>query len=183
MTRPGVEFPPVTSIEDVNGRLLRVDELEAELSQVLERRQRAIAAIDETSERAKKRIEDELDSHRAAIKKFILSRRASLIRRLGRTIQLDNGIIKIHKIRASLHTPKNTEQIIQHLLDMRGGKRYLRVSYTLDRLALAKAGKDLLRHLRPLGVWVGREEQVTIQTEHMAKAATLHTRPYPHRAV
>jgi hypothetical protein len=108
-------------------------------------------------------------------------RRPSLIKRLGKTIPREHGQLKWYIRGRSLETPKDEKPIIDWLHKVRGGKRYLIVTESIDRHALAAADPKLIRRLWPLGVWVGRHEYFSIQAEGEEHPTVVRKRRYPFR--
>ncbi|TAH31850.1 hypothetical protein EYC58_04190 [Candidatus Saccharibacteria bacterium] len=180
MSDPSAQRPLINRIEDVDTQLKRVDELYSLLGQLDAYHAEAVKMLLNQTLRAKEPLLDELTRLEAEIRTFVLGHRRSLLRRFGRTIKLGNGIIKFRVIRRSLHTPKDTKSLINLLLNTRGGKRYLRVTWSLDRTALANAkSSKLWRRLQGLGAWVGKQEGLFLETPHAPEPVQLNLRRYP----
>jgi hypothetical protein len=151
----------VTSMDDVDARLAELSELAVQEEEQLVAKKK----FDKEHAEALAPIRARQAAIREAIAAYVHPRRRHILRRHGRTITLKNGTLKYRVIGRSLDTPKNVGPIIAALLALRGGKRYLTVTYTLDRKKLAAAGYSVLAMLKPLGVWAGRHENLSIQAE------------------
>jgi hypothetical protein len=165
----------VTSMNDV-------DELFEELSALAieeEARLEAKKESDKAHAAALAPIKARQAAIREAIAGYIHPRRRHILRRHGRTIKRDHGLIKYRVIGRSLDTPKNEKPIVAALLAMRGGKRYLTVTYTLNRDALAAANPSVMSKLRRFGVWAGRHENLSIQADGEAKPTVVRHNRFP----
>jgi phage host-nuclease inhibitor protein Gam len=109
---------------------------------------------------------------------FVVNRRRSLMSRLGKVISFPGGTIRYRVDQKSLDTPRVTTAIVNFLLVMRGGKRYLTVKWSLNRDALTHASEHVLAKLRPLGVRVVRHEHITVKSDSQDEPTTLVRRPY-----
>ncbi len=117
----------------------------------------------------------ELDRRLTAL--LILHKRA-FTNRFGKVAELPGGVVRYRRDAKSLDTPKSVTAIINFLLMMRGGKRYLTLKWSLNRDALTQANASLLRKLRPLGVRVARHDIITIKSDGQDEPTTLSRRPY-----
>lgn len=104
-----------------------------------------------------------IDQIMNAVGAYAKPRRRWWLRRYGRTVSIPGGgTVAWRVVPRSLETPKNTEGIVNQLLLIRGGKRYLSVKYSLDKRALASASPALLRRL---GLWAGPHEWLVVATD------------------
>ncbi len=180
MSDPSAQPLLITTTDDVDKALKCLDILYADRKQLELRHSEALAALTEQTARDKEPVLDEIARYEAAIRAFTLKHRRSLLRRFGRTIKLENGVIKFRIIRRSLHTPKDTKALVNLLLHVPGGKRYLRATWSLDRTALGNAkSSKLWRRLRGLGAWVGKQEGLFLETPHAPEPVQLQLRRYP----
>ncbi|HET6622602.1 MAG TPA: host-nuclease inhibitor Gam family protein [Candidatus Saccharimonadales bacterium] len=124
-------------------------------------------------------LEAERDQLREAIATYLMKGRRRLRHRFGKTIESLFGTVKWRVIAASVETPRDTSEVINHLLNRRGGKRYLRVRYDLDKKALLKAPDSLKRSLRPFGVYIGKQETLTMQLKGESEPTTLRKYRFP----
>jgi hypothetical protein len=143
-----------------------------------------MAAI--TRARAKKTektkpLQEELKNLDARLAKILLTRKRSLWARFGKTIKTPYAVIRYRTDSASLDTPRNTSAIVNFLLRMRRGNRYLTWTPSLNRDVITNSSVWTQRLLRPLGVWVGRHAIITIKTTGEDEPTTLDRRRYPNR--
>lgn len=171
----------IDNLSDLNQQLGRWSELNEEKQDLIRRAQSRIDEAKAELQSALEPLDKQQRDIEAAATVHLKRRRRSLRNRFGITIQLDNGIVKWRIIGRSLDTPKDTQPIVKHLLGRRGGRRYLRVKYELDRKALAGADHRLLRDLASLGVWAGRHEQLTILPRGAEDPILLEYSRYPRR--
>ena len=170
-----------TTMDEVDvllGRLARTSEL---ARQMIRQRDVAVAEIQELAAVSIAPLESEQAQLREAVATYLRRRRKSILHRNGRTIQLASGVIKWRVVPRSLDAPKDDKDLINFLLNLHGGKRYLRATYSLDKKALALAGPKLMRRLRSFGVWVGRHENLTIQASGEPKPVVVRHNRFPNR--
>jgi hypothetical protein len=115
---------------------------------------------------------------RQALIKFYERRRRSLGRRFGRIVALEHGKFGARIVPKSLVTPSDTKPLVAKLLHRAGGKRYLTVSYTLNRRALAQANPKLLKWLG-LGTYASAHEHLFVQANSESEPITVKKRRYP----
>ena len=162
-----------------------LNQLAGEIGDLERNKQQAIrdASARFDDDLARKRAEYEV--LRAELGAFVRKNRGWILATFGRTIEVFDpqqeviGTIKFRIIGRSLTTPKDDKPVVEALLARRGGKRYLRLRWELNRDAIAGASPKLHRALAPLGVWVGRKQQVTIRTRKMPSPLTILMRRYP----
>jgi hypothetical protein len=112
-----------------------------------------------------------------AAEAYLHQRRSSIRRKFGKTVTLSHGIIKWF-VRRSFELPKDETPVIATLLAMRGGKKYLNVTYTVNETALSQAPKSVLSRLRRLGVSNGRFEHLNITIAGQTQPTKLSRRRY-----
>lgn len=155
------------TISELNGDIERLNTLEALLKKKINGERQPLVA--------------RRQAHREAIATYVSRRRASWLRRFGIVAKLENGTIKWHVIGASLVTPKNEQVVIDTLLKMRGGKRYIVQTPSIDRDALKSASPRLLRKLAHLGVYRSRHESLLITAKGEKDPTRLRHFRYPRR--
>jgi hypothetical protein len=121
---------------------------------------------------------EQIDILDSRLTKLLISRKKSLTARFGKTITLPGGVIRYRIDAKSLETPKAVVAIINFLLGVRGGKRYLTFTPTLNRDAITNAGESLHRKLWPFGAWVGKHATISIKSTGESGPKTLDSRRY-----
>jgi hypothetical protein len=104
-----------------------------------------------------------------------------LTRRHSKTIKRDKGEVKVILQRRSLDLPASEAAVIEALLSVPRGKKYLVLKYQLDKRALLSAPGTLLMKLRSRGVWVGKHREVQVRSISEAKGKTIATRRFNER--
>jgi phage host-nuclease inhibitor protein Gam len=115
------------------------------------------------------------------IAQYVTRHRKGLLGRFGRTINLSNGVIKVRVIRKSVELPVDTKPVIQWLLAHRFGKQKVRMVPEVDKVALLASSPGYIRKLHPLGVWVGRHENISIQANDEERSTIISHRRYRQR--
>jgi hypothetical protein len=112
---------------------------------------------------------------------LLVARRRYFWNKSGKVITLPNAVIRYMTVAKSLDTPKDTSKIVDYLLRMRGGRRYLTFTPSLNRDAITNAGASIHTRLKPLGAWVGKHAIITIKTAGEDEPTTLDRRRFPGR--
>jgi len=99
----------------------------------------------------------------------------------GKTVKLEDAVIRCFIAAPSLDTPRNTDPIVERILNMRSGKKLLTMTPSLNRDAITQSSDWTKRILRPLGAKVRRHAFVTIKMNGDKDPTTLERRPYPKR--
>lgn len=178
----------ITMVEELAppGNIGELDALLERKSEIISIKKKAMArhaAIVASSESVMAQTIEPLDEEESRIDKtitaFIIRRQRSIRSRFGRTAELAHGTIKFRVIPRSLETPKDAKPAINFLLRMRGGKRYLRVTYALDKDAIKNANNSLLQKLKSFGIWAGKHEHITVQARGEDEATVISRRRFP----
>lgn len=140
-----------------------------------------LAKAQATCDRKRAPADQELARLDARLGEVLLRKRRVFMNRYGKVINLSGGTVRYRLDSKSLDTPKNVTAIINTLLLLRGGKKYLVMKWSLNRDALTQASESLLGKLRPLGVRVRRHEFITIKSVGEDEPTTLVRRVYRDR--
>ena len=95
---------------------------------------------------------------------FVERHHYSLTRRLGKTIRRKYGEVKFALRAIELEVPGSETPVVDFLLNRPGGKRYLVQTWKLNRRALLFAPSELLKQLRPFGIWRGKHRLITVKS-------------------
>ncbi|HET7629775.1 MAG TPA: host-nuclease inhibitor Gam family protein, partial [Candidatus Saccharimonadales bacterium] len=147
----------ITSHEDFEsaqfkliGLNYRIDEANAKRDGQIERARDVFDTISSQATTAARETTDPLEQEKAellqACTRYLTANRSRLRRRFGKTIKSMFGTTK-WDVRGATDTPGDTTAAVNFLRGRRGGKKYLRVKYELDKKALAGAPDDLRRGL------------------------------------
>jgi phage host-nuclease inhibitor protein Gam len=117
------------------------------------------------------------DAINVAIEAYLHTHRSSIRRKFGRTVTLTHGVIKWF-VRRSFDLPKDEKPVIAVLLGIRGGKKYLNITYQVNETALSQAPKSLLLRLRPFGVGNVRYEHLNVTVTGQKQPIKLSRRRY-----
>lgn len=178
---PASEIVAPTTMDEVDALMARLSQTAELVEQAAARRDVAIAAVQDLAAATIAPLEFEQAQLRKVIAAYLRQRRRSILSKRGRTVKLANGEIKWRVVPRSLDVPKDDKSVINFLLNLRGGKRYLRATYSVDKKALAAATPRLLTSLRHLGVWAGKHENLTIQARSEKKPTIVHHSRFPNR--
>lgn len=126
-----------------------------------------------------KPLQKELRSLDSRLAKHVVTHRRSLLHRFGSVIRFPDAVIRLRTDAKSLDTPRDVSDIINKLLNTRGGRKYLTFTPTLNREALANAGESMLRKLKPFGVNVSKHSFITIKMTGEVEPTTLDRRRFP----
>lgn len=175
-----VDKPLVQNIDDADKALGRINDAQQKINDARSNTKNIVAAAKKQEDSIVQPLEKEIAELRDLLSSFFSRRKKSITAKHGKTITLDNGVVKYRVIPRSLDTPKNVTPIINFLLLMHGGKRYLRKIYELDREVLTQANPKLLSRLNRLfGVWAGKHENISIQTDADVKPVVIAHRRFP----
>lgn len=178
MTQPSLfsleEIPKTGDLKEIEALVGRRDELVGDVTRVNAKLALAQAAHNKALAPLNKQLAA-LDKRLAHL---VLQRRRSILNHFGKVVKLPGGTIRYRIDTKSLDTPKVVTAIVNFLLTMRGGKKYLTLKWSLDRDALAQASEHVIARLRPLGVRVVRHEHITIKSDSEEEPTTLVRRPY-----
>jgi hypothetical protein len=121
----------------------------------------------------------ELESVDIRLTQLLVQKKRFLWSRHGKTIRFPGGTIRYVVNAKSLDTPKNTSPIITALLAIRSGKKFVTMTPKLDRDGLANsASEELIRKLKPLGVWVGKHSLISVKSDGEEDPTILVRRRY-----
>jgi phage host-nuclease inhibitor protein Gam len=182
-TEPSAKEPRVIeSMNDVDSALRRLGELRTTITRKDGLHKEIVSALKTMHDESVKPELEEREQILETLADYLQRRRPALIRRFGKIIVRDNGEIKWYIRGPFADVPPNANELVQALLKIRGGKRFLIVKYEVDKKALAKASARMLRKLRPLGVGVGKNEYLSIRLPDEEKPTVIRKRRYPSRA-
>lgn len=106
-----------------------------------------------------------------------------LTSRHSKTINRSAGVIKVVVRAVEMDTPANTKPVINYLLCRRGGRKYLKVTYSLDMYALRYAPQGLKAALQKrFGFWWGRHRTISVKSPSGKSPAQLSRRRYNERS-
>lgn len=176
-----IVIPIPADIEEVNELLKRYHELSNSEKDALAKEEQIIKATQSLTADVVDPIRQHKEAIRVAMKTYFNANRKSVLARFGRTIELSDGTIKFRIIAKSLEVPKDTKPIVRYLLNRRGGKKYLRPTWALDKDALVQADPGLLHLLnrRFRGFWAGRHEHISIKPTDEDEPITISVRRFP----
>lgn|GEM_PF-5824273 len=92
------------------------------------------------------------------------------------------GVIKEVLRAVELDKPGDTKPAVELLRARPGGKRYLKVTYSLDLRKLLQAPAELRAQLRPLGFWWGRHRTLSVKSPSSEEPKQLSRRRYNERS-
>lgn len=175
------DIVPNGSLEELNALTKRRRDLLSGIHKVVGTEQKAIARAKTKRAEKTKPLQKELKGLDARLTKVLLTRKRSLWARFGKTIKLQDAVIRYRTDASSLDTPRDTTAIINFLRHIRSGNRYLTWTPSLNRDAITNSSVWTQRLLKPLGVWVGRHAIITIKTTSEDEPTTLDRRRFPDR--
>ena len=170
--------------------------LDVALDRFLERREELVSVIADADAhhaerlaRLERRHQKELGKAPKKLEKldtklavFLERHRYWLTRRHSKTILRPFGEIKEVLRAVELDKPANTRPAIDLLLARPGGKKYLKVSYTLDLRKLLQAPAELRAALRPHGFWWGRHRTLSVKSPSSTEPKQLSRQRYNERS-
>lgn len=104
-----------------------------------------------------------------------------LTRKLTKTIKRELGEVKVVLRAQELEIPGSEMPIINFLLQRPGGKRYLTLTWKVNRRALLQAPSQLLSLLAPFGIWRGQHRMISVKSASDDRAQTLSQTRYNER--
>lgn len=129
-----------------------------------------------------KPLDEEYVQIKASLTTYLLRHRKSILRHLGKTIRLTNGLVTWVIKARSVDTGKDVSDAIRFLESHPDGERYLTRTTTLNKDALATCDDDnLLRSLRRRDVRVSKHEYLSVKPTGASKTVQLSRRLYPRR--
>lgn len=168
-----------TSVEDLNALIKKRGENSAVIQAALAKESASkLEAAKERAEAVKTPGQQNVLIDKM-IAQYVTRRRKGLLGRFGRTIVLPDGVIKVYVVRKSVHLPADATPVINWLLNHRYGKKKLRVVYEIDKAALLSASPAYIRKLHPLGVWVGKNENISVRANSEAEPTVISHRRFP----
>ena len=175
---------PSRLLQELDGRLGRIAELQSEVATINAPAKAALVRAEELAEKAyeeAKPLHDAIKEERQALAESMKRNRRSLLRRVlktkaGKVIELPHGVLTMKLVPKSVVLPSDTDGLVQRLLKMRGGKRYLEIKYTPNKKALHAANGRLLKRL---GVSVRRSEVYYAQATGEDNRIEIGRRRYP----
>jgi len=112
---------------------------------------------------------------------FMVRHHYQLTRSLTKTIKRELGEVKVVLRAKELEVPGSETPIINFLLKRSGGKRYLTLTWKVNRRALLQAPSQLLSLLAPFGVWRGQHRMISVKSALDDRAQTLSQTRYNER--
>lgn len=112
---------------------------------------------------------------------FLERHHYQLTRSLSKTIKREAGEVKVVLRAIELEIPGSEKPIIDWLLERRGGKRYLSLTWKLNRRALLQAPSELFSQLAPFGAWRGRHRQISVKSASSTDAVTISQKRFNER--
>lgn len=116
-----------------------------------------------------------------ALADFVWAHQDQLTRRLSKTMKRKMGEVQLRMRPFGLEMPADEQGVVEDLLAMRGGKKYLRQIWEVDRPSLLQAPPPTFRRLRRRGVWRGKRRAILVKSPTDKGAKTISLKRYNER--